>query len=166
MAEPLIRPRHDDDLPSCVRTLEAVHRADGYPSVWPARPELWLTPPELLGAWVAADGPALLGHVALTRADPALAAAVGRPSGQLAAVARLFVDRSARRGGLAAALLERAARAAAGAGRQPVLEVESGAAAAISLYERAGWRFVGSGPGGWSTADGQPAVVRTYLGPG
>ncbi|MFD5564425.1 GNAT family N-acetyltransferase [Kitasatospora griseola] len=165
MAEPVIRPRHDDDLPACVRMLAAVHRVDGYPAVWSAETERWLTPGELLGVWVVADGPAVLGHVALTRTGPDLAAAVGRPSSQLAAVARLFVDVSARRTGLAGALLARAVQAAVADGRRPVLEVESDAAGAIALYERAGWRRVGTAPGDWLTAAGQPAVVHTYLGP-
>ncbi|MFJ5926760.1 GNAT family N-acetyltransferase [Kitasatospora sp. NPDC092948] len=165
MAEPVIRPRHDDDLPACVRTLAAVHRADGYPAAWPAEPERWLTPRELLGVWVAVDGSAVVGHVALTRTGPALAASVGHPEEQLGAVARLFVDVPARRGGLAATLLARAARAAAEDGRRPVLEVESGAAGAIALYERAGWRLVGTAPGDWLTTAGQPAVVHTYVGP-
>ncbi|MFD7645197.1 GNAT family N-acetyltransferase [Kitasatospora sp. NPDC059795] len=165
MAEPVIRPRQNDDLPSCVRVLAAVHRAGGYPAVWPTEPERWLTPRELIGGWVAVDGPAVLGHVALTRAKPGLAAAAGLPAEQLAAVARLFVDVSARRTGLACALLDRAVQAATEGGCRPVLEVASDAAGAIALYERAGWRHLGTAPGGWLTAAGQPAVVRTYLGP-
>ncbi|MFG2697566.1 GNAT family N-acetyltransferase [Kitasatospora sp. NPDC048407] len=165
MTEPVIRPRRDDDLPSCVRALAGVYESDGYPAYWPTEPKHWLTPTELLGVWVAANGPEVLGHVALTHSGPVLAAAVGLPEDQLAAVARLFVGVPARRGGLAGALLERAAQAAVEGGRRPVLEVESGAAGAIALYERAGWQFVCTATANWLTPAGEPAVVHTYLGP-
>ncbi|MFD8482868.1 GNAT family N-acetyltransferase [Kitasatospora sp. NPDC059673] len=165
MAQPVIRPRRDDDLPSCVRALATAYQADRYPAYWPSEPERWLAPPELLGAWVAVAGPEVLGHVALARAGSVIAAAVGLPGDQLAAVARLFVGVSARRRGLAGALLDRAAQAAREGGRRPVLEVESGAEGAIALYERAGWQLVTTATANWLAPTGQPAVVHTYLGP-
>ncbi|RNG17655.1 hypothetical protein [Streptomyces botrytidirepellens] len=58
-----------------------------------------------------------------------------------------------------------AARAALADGLRPVLEVDSGATAAIGLYERAGWRFVRAMTADWHTADGRLAVVHAYSGP-
>ncbi|WP_199831064.1 GNAT family N-acetyltransferase [Streptomyces sp. NBRC 110028] len=172
-----IRPRTGQDLAACLSALATVQRADRYPVDWPEDPEGWLTPDGMLGAWVAttAEGPAVqepavqepavLGHVMLTRADPALADAIGAPAEGLAAVARLFVTAAARRRGLAAGLLGHAARAAVADGLRPVLEVDSGATAAIGLYERAGWRFVRAMTADWHTADGHLAVVHAYSGP-
>ncbi|MEU1806300.1 GNAT family N-acetyltransferase [Streptomyces sp. NPDC019937] len=180
-----IRPRTGQDLAACVSALATVQRADRYPVDWPEDPEGWLTPGGMLGAWVAAEGPAVqdpavqepavqepavqespvLGHVMLTRADPALADAIGAPAEGLAAVARLFVTTAARRRGLAAGLLGHAARAAVADGLRPVLEVDSGATAAIGLYERSGWRFVRAMTADWHTADGRLAVVHAYSGP-
>lgn len=165
MPEQVIRPRGDEDLPACAAALRGVHEKDRYPVRWPADPGRWLTPEDMLGAWIAADGPAVLGHVTLTRAGAAIAEAVGLPAGELALVARLYVALEARRGGLASDLLACAAKAAAEAGLQAVLEVDAAAAGAVALYERAGWRFVGSGDGGWLAADGLPARVRFYLAP-
>jgi len=160
-----IRPRTDQDLAACATALATVQRADRYPVHLPDDPEGWLTPDGMLGAWVAAEGPAVLGHVTLTRTDPALADAIGAPAEGLAAIARLFVTTTARRRGLAADLLGHAARTAVADGLRPVLEVDSGATAAIGLYERAGWRFVRAMTADWHTADGRLAVVHAYSGP-
>ena len=165
MPDPLIRPRLDEDLPACAEALRGVHETDGYPVRWPADPNQWLTPKNLLGAWVAVAGPTVLGHVALTQPNNAIADAIGLPAPKLALVARLFVAVDARRGGLARDLLDCAAQAASDEGLQAVLEVDAAAAGAVALYERAGWRFVGSGEGGWIAADGLPARVRFYVSP-
>jgi GNAT superfamily N-acetyltransferase len=165
MSETVIRPRRDDDLPACVQALAGVHETDGYPVRWPADPRDWLNPRRITGAWIAADGPTVLGHVTLTRPDAAFAAAAGRPESELAVVSRLFVAVEARRGGLAARLLDCVTRAATADGLLPALEVEARATGAIALYERAGWRFVRTDTGHWIAADGQPAKVRIYLGP-
>jgi ribosomal protein S18 acetylase RimI-like enzyme len=165
MPAPVIRPRRDEDLPACVQALVGVHETDGYPVRWPADPHQWLTPVRMLGAWVATDGAAVLGHVALTQPGEAFAEAVGLPAAKLALVARLYVAVEARRGGLARDLLDCAAQAATEAGREAVLEVDTNAAGAIALYERAGWRFVRNDTGGWIAADGLPARVRIYLAP-
>ncbi|MGW2329133.1 hypothetical protein ACWC5C_25720 [Streptomyces sp. NPDC001700] len=77
-----LRPRTDEDLAACVSALATVQRADRYPVHWPDDPQGWLTPADMLGAWVAAEGPAVLGHVTLTRTDPDWRTA----NGQLAVV--------------------------------------------------------------------------------
>lgn len=165
MPEPVIRPRRDEDLPACAAALRGVHESDGYPVHWPADPGRWLTPETMLGAWIAVAGPAVLGHVALAESGDAIARAVGLAAPELALVSRLFVAVDARRGGVARDLLDCAARAASASGLQAVLEVHAIAAGAIALYERAGWRYVGSGEGAWTAADGLPAKVRFYIGP-
>ncbi|MER6118446.1 GNAT family N-acetyltransferase [Streptomyces sp. NPDC001743] len=166
MGEPEIRQRGDDDLKACAEALATVHEADRYPARWPADPGGWLTPDSMLGAWVAVEGPDVLGHVALTRTDEALAVDAGLPARELASVARLFVTASARRRGVAGALLAAVTKAAASRGLRAVLEVEDGGRAAMALYERAGWRRAGSRPGDWTTADGRAALLHTYVAPG
>jgi len=39
-----VRRRAVEDLPGCVRALEAVHAANAYPMWWPADPAGWLSP--------------------------------------------------------------------------------------------------------------------------
>ncbi|NUR29349.1 MAG: GNAT family N-acetyltransferase [Catenulispora sp.] len=158
-----MRPRQDADLPACVAALATVHEADRYPARWPDDPQAWLTWPEMLGAWVvAADGGTVLAHVALTRPTAEFAQTFHRPACELAAISRLFVAVPARGAGWARALLSHAAQAATAAGLQPVLEVESGASAAIALYERNGWRHVASTTASWIAPNGRPAVLRAY----
>ncbi|MGW1129588.1 GNAT family N-acetyltransferase [Streptomyces sp. NPDC002526] len=165
MTEPRTRRRRDDDLDACVEALATVYEADRYPVLWPADPAGWLTPGGLLGAWVAVDGPRVIGHVALTRTGDALAARVGGPAAELASVSRLFATATARRRGVARALLATAARAAEDDGLRPVLEVEDGGRAAVALYERSGWRRMGSRPGDWTTPEGRPALLHAYATP-
>lgn len=159
-----IRGRRDQDMEACVRALAAVHRADWYPARWPDDPRQWLTPSHMLQAWVAVEGAVVHGHVALTAVDGEVAEVAGLPAEALAAVSRLFVGVDARRDGLARRLLSHAARAAVASGLRPVLEVESGATAAVALYERAGWRFAGAFTADWTAPDGQLAVMRVYVG--
>ncbi|MFE6765843.1 GNAT family N-acetyltransferase [Streptomyces sp. NPDC057689] len=165
MTEPRIRRRRDGDMDACVEALATVHEADRYPAAWPADPAGWLTPGGMLGAWVAVDGPRVLGHVALTRTGDAMAVLAGRPAAELASVSRLFATATARRRGVAGALLAAAVRAAENDGLRPVLEVEEGGRAAVALYERSGWRRVGSRPGDWTTPDGRTALLHTYAAP-
>lgn len=165
MEQPEIRRRRDDDMKACVEALATVHEADRYPAQWPADPAGWLTPDSMLDVWVAMDGTDVLGHVALTRTGRAMAAEAGLPPGELASVARLFATASARRRGVATALLATTTTAAAAGGLRLVLEVEDGGGAAVALYERAGWRHVGSRSGDWTTADGRTALLHTYVAP-
>lgn len=163
--DPLILPRTADHLPACVEALAEVHAASGYPAHWPADPGRWLSPQGTLAAWVAVDGPTVLGHVLLTRTDPRLARSADLPADQLGSVARLFTVPGARGGGLATALLGKGRAAASARGLRAVLEVEAGAEPAVRLYERTGWRLAGSSTADWTTADGRPAMVRVYLAP-
>ncbi|WP_309055556.1 GNAT family N-acetyltransferase [Streptomyces sp.] len=140
-----LRPRADDDLEACVRVLAEVHRADGYPVDWPARPGDWLAPAAALGAWVAERDGAVAGHVALAAAGAGDLAPVlwsgrsGTPAAATAVVGRLFVAPWARGGGLGALLLGRAVEEARDRGLHPVLDVVASDTAATALYERLGW---------------------------
>ncbi|WP_214414839.1 GNAT family N-acetyltransferase [Sphaerisporangium fuscum] len=142
-----IRPRTPEDLPACVEALAQVQDTDRYPVNWPEDPGGWLTPAELASAWIAEEAGAVLGHVGVTRD---------------AEITRLFVTPAARGRGLAVRLLD-TVRAAV---RAPLkLEVSSEGTAAIALYERSGWRRVGSSRADWLNAAGEPALLHHYVSP-
>lgn len=65
MSSVLIRPRVDDDLPTCVEMLRSVHEAVAYPLNWPDDPAAWITPDDALGIWVATTYGRIAGHVVL-----------------------------------------------------------------------------------------------------
>lgn len=142
-----IRPRSPKDKDACVEALAQVQAADRYPVDWPDDPWGWLSPADLRSAWVAIEAGVVLGHVGLTRDTE---------------IVRLFVAPAARGQGLAAQLLS-SVRTAAG---EPLrLDVSSEGTAAISLYERCGWRRVGSSRADWINAAGEPALVHHYVSP-
>jgi ribosomal protein S18 acetylase RimI-like enzyme len=135
----VIRERGEDDLDSCAGFLRDVHEVAGYPINWPVDPRAWLTPPEMLGAWViTTDDGRVAGHVALTAGSPGTAL-----------VERLFVDPKATGGGLGRRLLAHAVAMGSELGRRVSLEVADNCAAAIALYRRAGWQETGRTPIGW-----------------
>ena len=145
----LLRPRKAGDLAACARLLRTVHHHDGYPVVLPEDELEFLVVPDTLGAWVALDGLEIVGHVALHRRSNApvmaLAAAVtGGDPEAFGVVARLLVAPSARRRGIARALLERAAGAAVERHLRPMLDVVTEHRSAIALYDRCGWQCIGS----------------------
>jgi GNAT superfamily N-acetyltransferase len=165
-----IRVRRPDELDACTAVLADVHAADGYPRYWPADPQAWLTPSQLLRAWVAVVAEVVVGHVALCEAEDDTAAAVwrlasGLPAARLAVVSRLFVAPQARGRGLGTGLLHAACAAAVASRLRPALEVLDHDRAAIALYERVGWRRVASAPAPWSLNQGECAVVHYYLAP-
>ena len=140
--------RRAGDLDGCVALLARVHAADGYPVHWPEDPGRWLTPDELLGAWVAWRSGALAGHVCLCPAETGPSAAAwssgaGVPVDRLGVISRLFVAPDARRRGLGERLLVAACDEASRLGRHPALEVLERDRAAHALYERLGWRRAG-----------------------
>ena len=121
---------------------------------WPDDPAAWLSPPGLLGAWIATVDGRLLGHVALT-GDGADGAEVGR----------LFVTPEARGEGMAVVLLEAATRHARTPGRRVELRVVEDSTAAIRLYERLGWTLLGTGPAPFTRSDGTRPIERRYRQP-
>jgi GNAT superfamily N-acetyltransferase len=163
--------RRESDLDRCVEVLADVHAADGYPLHWPADPVSWLSPANLLIAWIVEgeDGLAI-GHVALCVAtgDPAApvwSAASGYPPQRLAVVAKLFISPHARGRGLGAALLTTVCAEARRLDVLPALEVLDHDRSAIALYERAGWRRVASVSAPWAQAAEGQALLHYYLAP-
>lgn len=164
--EPVIRTRIDRDVSQCITALQHVHKFDGYPSAWPPDPRSWLTPEGLLHAWVARIGSSVVGHIAIGEVDPLesphFVAADARESKSVE-VKRLFVVPSARGLGIANALLATAVTYIRAKRHRPVLEVTADRKAAIRLYERAGWKRIGTAPAGWLRASGERPVVHHYL---
>lgn len=167
----IIRARRPGEIDTCVAVLADVHAADGYPMYWPADPAKWLTPENVLAAWVAEDAHGvhrLIGHVALCAAvgesaAPMWSAASGLPAEAIAVVAKLFVAPSARGHELGAALLAEACAEARTRGLRPALEVLDHDQAAIALYERMGWRRVASAPAAWGPTSGGQVVLHYYI---
>ncbi|PWT78017.1 MAG: GNAT family N-acetyltransferase [Chloroflexi bacterium] len=156
----------------CVEVLVEVHAADDYPLLWPTDPSGWLSPANLLVAWVAEEKDGrLIGHVELCAAvgDPAASvwsAASGHPSERLVVVAKLFISPRARGRGLGASLLATACTEARRLELLPALEVLDHNRSAIALYERTGWRRVASVPAPWAqTAEGEAMLLHYYLAP-
>jgi len=163
----IVRAREASDVERCVRLLEAVQRADGYPGRWPADPAAFLRPSGMLAAWVAVAGDAIVGHVTLRdhipeHGIPYWAGATGLAPGRLACVSRLFVSPDRRGDGLGGALLDAASARARRDGLRPVLDVVDTGGDAIALYERRGWRRVGSVA--WD-AWGEATTLHYYVSP-
>lgn len=147
-----IRNREPGDLDECVEALAAVHQTSGYPTNWPADPARWLAPAGTLQAWIAtADDLPIAGHMILRQ----------RATGA-AEVSRLFVIPSARRQGIALALLQKAMRWAAASDMDLTLDVTDHLRGARALYERAGFRLTGIGRADWTAPGGQPVTVHRY----
>ncbi|RQX15077.1 GNAT family N-acetyltransferase [Micromonospora ureilytica] len=157
MNRPAIRRRRATDLDGCVAALAEVHRVDGYPLNWPADPHRWLREPHPARAWVAIDADAaVVGHVAVHRISGQVD---GRPTAE---VARLFVVPKARGLALGSALLNRARQWADKRATDLVLELAGDGTAAAALYERAGWRCVGTSTAPWTAPDGSQVSLRHY----
>lgn len=162
-----IRPRRAADVASCVEALAAVHASDRYPSVWPADPVGFLSPSDVLAAWVAVADDTIVGQVLLRdgrgeRAEFA-DADVDLPH-RLASVSRLFVAPVGRGRGAAARLLAAGVAWAERDDRTAILSVVDGEAA-VGFYERLGWRLLTSRPAGWRRGDGSTPTMRYYRQP-
>jgi GNAT superfamily N-acetyltransferase len=143
-----VRERTAEDLVRLVAIARRVRTSDRYPIDLPDGDLLrFLTRPESLGAWVATQDHAIVGHVALNAetSPPVMRLIRHVVDGSPAFVARLFVDTDARRQGIGARLLEHARLQAVTRGCSPVLDVLDmpSATAAMSLYRRSGWQEVG-----------------------
>jgi GNAT superfamily N-acetyltransferase len=166
----IIRRRAHEDLPGCLRTLDAVHVSDRYPTLWPADPAAWLTPDGYAAGWVAEEaGKAgvIIGHVCAVRGieDPVVTSYAGVTSQQLASVSRLFVAGHARGRGVGTSLLTAVRLWAHDHGLELMLDVVESDAPALALYERLGWRRVDRRKAAWTTPEGERPWLRIYLGP-
>ncbi|MGY0021864.1 GNAT family N-acetyltransferase [Streptomyces sp. cg35] len=161
---PQIGVRGDGDLPACVTVLRAVHLSDGYPVNWPDDPARWLGGGADEPSWVAHRGGRVVGHVTLTRPGAGDVAPTLVASGTgVAVVGRLFVDPSARGHRIGTLLIETAVREARLRGARAVLDVAATDRAAVALYERLGWEFLGTRQQEWQP--GQLVDVRCYAAP-
>jgi ribosomal protein S18 acetylase RimI-like enzyme len=144
-----IRPRVDDDLDACGALARTTHHVDGYPAyVRDDDFRGFVLRPEALAAWVAEIDSQLVGHVALNARTtaPAMELACSNLSvsmEQLGVIARLMVAPDARRHGVGEELLRTTTEDAWARDLTPILDVVTRHAAAIALYERAGWQRLG-----------------------
>ena len=145
-----IRARATADLDAVAAALVEVHRTDGYPVEGVDDPHAWLVDSNQLAVWVAELDGRTVGHVALSEPQPGDAAAIlwnddpdnsGEPP---AVLGRLFVLRDARGHALGEQLVQTATEYAQQHGRRLVLDVMTKDAAATRLYERLGWRRIGT----------------------
>jgi GNAT superfamily N-acetyltransferase len=163
-----IRGRRPGDDARCLEIARDVHAFDGYPPRGPIDVAHFLSPPQQLAAWVADVDGTVMGHAALhdTGARVTMACAarrVGCDPAHLAVVARVLVHPEARRTGVARALVNTAVEDARRRGRRPVLDVATHFAAAVALYESAGWERAGEVT---ITVDGEPDLpCYVYVGP-
>jgi predicted N-acetyltransferase YhbS len=97
-----------------------------------------------------------MGHVVLRQLP------VDSAGQAVAEVSRLFVAPSARRQGVAQALLDQAMRWAATNSQDLVLEVTADLRAAQALYERAGFRNSATKQADWTTPAGHPVTLYKY----
>ncbi len=163
-----IRLRTDADLAKCEQLAVAVHASDGYPPRYEDDLAALFTAVPAIAAWVAVDGDAIVGHVALndrtTSAAMALAtAATGLTTSELVVLARLLVAPTAQRLGIGGSLVAVAVADAHVRGRRPLLDVATQLAPAIRLYERLGWVRLGTVTATFRGAE--PLDEHVYLGP-
>ncbi|HEV2068597.1 MAG TPA: GNAT family N-acetyltransferase [Acidimicrobiales bacterium] len=143
-----IRSRSGNDLPALRQLAEDVLRLDGYPPRLPRDLGRFIAAPDALASFVAVSEGQVVGHVCVSpSSSPEVLdlarRALGVSTQQLAVVARLLVSPAHRRNGFAQALLAEALAEVARLGRTPILDVATHFDAAMSLYERSGWRMLG-----------------------
>lgn len=144
-----IRRRSTGDLPLLAEMLTRVQRETGYPEIVPEDPTGWLASPRLFVSFVAIVNGELAGQVSLATAsgDNALShweRALGVQADDLVVLKRLFVEPALSRRGIGRRLLEHAVAEAHRRRLWPVLDVDVRSVRAIRLYERAGFRPVGT----------------------
>ncbi|MFD7164902.1 GNAT family N-acetyltransferase [Streptomyces violascens] len=163
-----VHPRRAEDLADAAAALIEVHSTDGYPVEGVADPEAWLSPPQLLKAWVAELEGRVVGHVAISRPDGEEAVRIWTdrahvPDSQVAVLARLFVVREARGNDVGRWLMAAATASAQMDGLRLVLDVMVKDTAAIRLYERLGWKRIGMAKHAYG--DGQSTEAICFVSP-
>ena len=141
------------DLPAAASVLRKVHERDGYPRRWYDPAEDWLVTDDTVGAWVAVEDGAVVGHVLLEAADDGLH------------VGRLFTDPDRRGNGAADLLLDTVVAAAAERGLPLSLEVDVHGVRAVGFYEKRGWTRIATGEPHWFEPDGSRGQRHVYVAP-
>jgi GNAT superfamily N-acetyltransferase len=164
----LVRLRTEADEEECLRLVESVRLADGYPAHVAGSLRAFLVSRDAICAWVAVRGEEIVGHVALHRrsSDAVVAFAsgqLGRPANRLGVIARLLVAPDSRRQGLGRLLLSTAEQEAFDRGLSPVLDVVITHRLAIQLYEACGWIRAGAVTS--RLRDGTELEEIVYFGP-
>ncbi|WP_405506911.1 GNAT family N-acetyltransferase [Streptomyces cyaneofuscatus] len=167
MADTTIRPIEDADVPGAAAALIEVHATDGYPVEGVDDPEAWITPPGVVKAWVA-HREGVVGHIAIMKAEGEKAVALwqqqsGEDEARIGVLARLFVVRSARKHAVGESLMRAAMDYAEENDLRLVLDVMDKDEAAIRLYERLGWQFIGGAT--HQFGDGQQIPAKCYVWP-
>jgi GNAT superfamily N-acetyltransferase len=145
----VIRRRRAFDLAALEALAAEVLAVDGYPPRVPDDLARFVAAPSALAAFVADGDGKVVGHVCLSPSGSPEVMAMARDAldaapEQLCVVARLFVAPGHRRAGIAGHLLGAALDEARVLGRRPVLDVATHLETAVALYERLGWRRVGT----------------------
>ncbi len=165
-----VRPRSDDDLDDLVTVLHRVQAATGYPVQMPPDPARWLSSSRTRESWVAVyRGGPIAGQVSLATSDGDFATdlwtrALECSPSEIAVVKRLFVDPPMSGRGAARLLLGTAVSEAHRQGLVPVLDVDASSERARLLYERSGFRLVGTKELTWSGL-GHSFRAACYVGP-
>ncbi|MBT2426185.1 GNAT family N-acetyltransferase [Streptomyces sp. ISL-112] len=126
-----------------------------------------MTPPGVVKAWVAhRDG--VVGHIAIMKAEGEKAVTLwqqqsGEDQTHIGVLARLFVVRSSRKHAVGEGLMQAAMDYAEENGLRLVLDVMDKDEAAIRLYERLGWQFIGGAT--HQFGDGQQIPAKCYVWP-
>lgn len=163
-----VRRRVADDLSACATVLMQVHRESGYPTRWPVEPEAFLSPPELLDAWLAESAGTIAGQVLLCRAPDRMGPRrwtdlMGAPLERIGLIRQLFVNPRYQGAGLGTLLLDTATAAAQQRGLLLALDVLDGNQAAIALYETRGWTRLASAD--FVFSDGATEPIHYYRRP-
>ncbi|GGO47918.1 hypothetical protein GCM10012287_21690 [Streptomyces daqingensis] len=163
-----IRSRRDSDVASAAEALVKVHESDGYPVEGVDEPEAWLTPPEVLQAWIAELDDHVVGHVALGHPNGEDAVSLwldqsDSAESEVAVLARLFVAPEARRMALGRRLTQAAMDYADEKGLRLVLDVMAKDTAAMRLYEALGWQRIGVSK--HTYGEGQETDAICYVSP-
>lgn len=166
--EVVIRPRVSADITQASSALVAVYDADGYPVEGVDHPEVWLSPPGLLGAWIAETDAQVVGHVALSRPAGEGAVALwidhsGATEDTVCVLARLFVLPEVRKRAVGERLVRAAEKYANDRGLRLVLDVMQKDASAIRLYRRLGWLEIG--PIAHQFGEGRYQEALAYVSP-
>lgn len=179
-----IRSRTTADADALVAILADVHASDQYPMMAEHISSDWLFDPAFAAAWVAVVDGAVVGHIAVQAGygGPEFEAVLQRPASETLGITRFFVAATGRGSGAASALLDAVdqyastqysehdssehdssgphADARGVALALDVLEVNE---AAMRLYERRGWRKIGSHTTDWFGPDGPHPTVFLYV---